>query len=291
MESNPHLRLFRPALRPHQLPLQVGVHAGNRTLVWRSTVSRSATELRAPCSLEAPRTTWDDRLARARGIEPRSADLESDVVPLDHTLPCRPAGDAVRGVEEGGGIEPHALRHDLFSRQSRRASPVHPPRARAGTSSAWWARVESNHRPSGCKPGALPAELPARLTPPARGRWSGRRGRSEWWGRQDSNLRSHTATGLQPIPFAARVTPPSELSKLSKTSPGPGQVSAWTPPCRAVLEPKKKARDGFPGPLPLKVVGTRDRHGSRILRCSPSVMTNTDGPPTRAVQWGSACRE
>ena len=47
VESNPHLWFFRPALRPHQLPLH-GVSAGNRTLVRRITLSHSAIELHPP---------------------------------------------------------------------------------------------------------------------------------------------------------------------------------------------------------------------------------------------------
>src|SRR5215475_13673482 len=31
---------------------------------------------------------------------------------------------------------------------------------------------------------------------------------SDWWGRQDSNLRSHEAADLQSAPFATRDTPP-----------------------------------------------------------------------------------
>src|SRR5262245_37560947 len=31
-----------------------------------------------------------------------------------------------------------------------------------------------------------------------------------WWGRQDSNLRSHEAADLQSAPFATRDTPPSQ---------------------------------------------------------------------------------
>ncbi|CAL76814.1 hypothetical protein BRADO3008 [Bradyrhizobium sp. ORS 278] len=34
------------------------------------------------------------------------------------------------------------------------------------------------------------------------------RSRQGWWGRQDSNLRSHEAADLQSAPFATRDTPP-----------------------------------------------------------------------------------
>ena len=86
------------------------------------------------------------RHAGARGIEPRSADLESDVLPLDDApllflvsfcSRCAPRVGGceqclviglVIGMEESGGLAPLASRPDLFSKQSRRACPVHPPR-------------------------------------------------------------------------------------------------------------------------------------------------------------------
>ena len=35
-----------------------------------------------------------------------------------------------------------------------------------------------------------------------------------WWGRQDSNLRSHEAADLQSAPFATRDTPPLDGSTI-----------------------------------------------------------------------------
>jgi hypothetical protein len=36
----------------------------------------------------------------------------------------------------------------------------------------------------------------------------------DWWGRQDSNLRSHEAADLQSAPFATRDTPPLDGSPI-----------------------------------------------------------------------------
>lgn len=44
-----------------------------------------------------------------------------------------------------------------------------------------------------------------------------------WWGRQDSNLRSHEAADLQSAPFATRDTPPPvpPAERLWQAKPGP----------------------------------------------------------------------
>jgi hypothetical protein len=40
---------------------------------------------------------------------------------------------------------------------------------------------------------------------------------STWWGKKDSNLRSHTAADLQSAPFATRDTPPLNVVGPSRT--------------------------------------------------------------------------
>lgn len=154
----------------------IGVRAGDRTLTWRFTVSRSAIELRAP---------W---LAGAQGSEPRSSALEVGVLPLVHTL-------VPVALEEGGGIEPHAI-HTICFRDSPGAhagSPSTPRHAKWRV--VWWAAMESNHRPSARDTDALPSELAAPV---------GGRSRPVWWGRQDSNLRSthvHLLYRQTPLPL------------------------------------------------------------------------------------------
>src|SRR3954462_10541371 len=39
-----------------------------------------------------------------------------------------------------------------------------------------------------------------------------RQANNSWWGRQDSNLRSHEAADLQSAPFATRDTPPAAMA-------------------------------------------------------------------------------
>ena len=63
---------------------------------------------------------WSNRMVEMEGVAPSSSPCKSDVLLLNYIPEVR--------VEEGGGIKPQALRLDLFSRQSRRVSPVHPPR-------------------------------------------------------------------------------------------------------------------------------------------------------------------
>ena len=50
----------------------------------------------------------------------------------------------------------------------------------------------------------------------------------DWWGRQDSNLRSHKAADLQSAPFATRDTPPSRRvgkasQRLKQAQPHPSR--------------------------------------------------------------------
>lgn len=44
-----------------------------------------------------------------------------------------------------------------------------------------------------------------------------------WWGRQDSNLRSHKTADLQSAPFATRDTPPSQQRHEPSAQGGGGQ--------------------------------------------------------------------
>ena len=48
---------------------------------------------------------------------------------------------------------------------------------------------------------------------------------SVWWGKKDSNLRSHKTADLQSAPFATRDTPP--LNSIKAYSPERRQLGLW----------------------------------------------------------------
>ena len=87
-DSNLHLLFFKQALRPHQLPFR-GVRTGDRTRTWRITLSRSR-----------HLSYTHHELAKARGIEPRSAVLETAVFPLDDAF------EKQNRMVNGEGFEP-----------------------------------------------------------------------------------------------------------------------------------------------------------------------------------------
>src|SRR3954462_12613983 len=76
----------------------------------------------------------------------------------------------------------------------------------------------------------LPAPLPHQLNSD---KYHNLNSVTYWWGRQDSNLRSHEAADLQSAPFATRDTPPrSTAAQSGRTLPAdrrrPWNVKAAT---------------------------------------------------------------
>src|SRR5205823_14186000 len=77
----------------------------------------------------------------------------------------------------------------------------------------WPLRLKASDARPGKELAVLPWWLPRIKTPLQPGGPPGNliqisRAISNWWGRKDSNLRSHEAADLQSAPFATRDTPP-----------------------------------------------------------------------------------
>ena len=94
---------------------------------------------------------------------------------------------------------------------------------------------------------------------------------SRWWGRQDSNLRSHEAADLQSAPFATRDTPPlNNIHDLpAKMAPGKPRmtlkpVADGELPVGAFMTESPRQSQPRPAPNPgrdrlkLPLFGTRD---------------------------------